>query len=76
MTNKVQIFAYDSDRSRLAPIYYRLKRNAARNVQVRAPQPDALEDLVAKTDRAVIDAACTRTGPVPRRPEPHVDLPP
>ncbi len=38
MGNKGQIFAYDSDRHRLAPIYDRLKRNGARNVQVRPPR--------------------------------------
>lgn len=69
MGNKGQIFAYDSDRSRLAPIYDRLKRNGARNVQVRAPQPDALEDLAGKMDRVIIDAPCTGTGTWRRRPD-------
>ena len=69
MANKGQIFAYDSDRSRLAPIYDRLKRNGARNVQVRSPQPDALEDLVGKMDRVIIDAPCTGTGTWRRRPD-------
>jgi len=69
MMNKGQIFAYDSDRNRLAPIYDRLKRNGARNVQVRAPQPGALDDLVGRIDRVLIDAPCTGTGTWRRRPD-------
>lgn len=69
MQNKGQIFAYDSDRSRLAPIYDRLKRNGVRNAQVRPPAPGALDDLVGKLDRVVIDAPCTGTGTWRRRPD-------
>lgn len=69
MGNKGQIFAYDSDRNRLAPIYDRLKRNGARNVQVRAPLPGALDDLAGRMDRVVIDAPCTGTGTWRRRPD-------
>ncbi len=69
MGNKGQIFAYDSDRNRLAPIYDRLKRNGVRNAQVRAPAPGALDDLVGKMDRVVIDAPCTGSGTWRRRPD-------
>ncbi|HTJ59108.1 MAG TPA: RsmB/NOP family class I SAM-dependent RNA methyltransferase, partial [Devosiaceae bacterium] len=69
MDNKGQIFAFDSDRNRLAPIYDRLKRNGVRNAQVRAPQPGALDDLAGKMDRVVIDAPCTGSGTWRRRPD-------
>ena len=69
MMNKGQIFAYDSDRARLAPIYDRLKRNGVRNVQVRPPGDDALSDLAGRIDRVVIDAPCTGTGTWRRRPD-------
>jgi 16S rRNA (cytosine967-C5)-methyltransferase len=68
MNNKGQIFAYDSDRARLAPIYDRLKRNGVRNVQVRAPGPGVLDDLSGKLDRVVIDAPCTGSGTWRRQP--------
>ena len=69
MQNKGQIFAYDSERPRLAPIYDRLKRNGVRNVQVRAPEAGALADLEGKMDRVLIDAPCTGTGTWRRRPD-------
>jgi 16S rRNA (cytosine967-C5)-methyltransferase len=68
MNNKGQIFAFDSDRNRLAPIYDRLKRSGVRNVQVRQPEPGALDDLVGKLDRVVIDAPCTGSGTWRRQP--------
>jgi 16S rRNA (cytosine967-C5)-methyltransferase len=69
MGNTGQIFAYDSDRHRLAPIYDRLKRNGVRNVQVRSPGEGALEDLRGKMNRVVIDAPCTGSGTWRRRPD-------
>lgn len=68
MNNKGQIFAYDSDRARLAPIYDRLQRSGARNVQVRPPNKGALDDLVGKLDRVLIDAPCTGSGTWRRQP--------
>jgi 16S rRNA (cytosine967-C5)-methyltransferase len=69
MENKGQIFAYDSDRSRLAPIYDRLKRSGVRNVQVRPPNPGALDDLAGHMDRVLVDAPCTGSGTWRRRPD-------
>jgi 16S rRNA (cytosine967-C5)-methyltransferase len=76
MQNRGQIFAHDSDRNRLAPIYDRLKRAAARNVQVRSPRPDALEDLVARMDLVLVDAPCTGAGTWRRRPDTKFRLTP
>lgn len=69
MQNKGQIFAHDSDRGRLAPIYDRLKRAGARNVQVVPPAPGALDALLGRIDRVVIDAPCTGSGTWRRRPD-------
>lgn len=69
MGNSGQIFAYDSERPRLAPIHERLKRNGVRNAQVRNPDAGALDDLVGKMDRVVVDAPCTGTGTWRRRPD-------
>jgi 16S rRNA (cytosine967-C5)-methyltransferase len=68
MENKGQIVATDRDRSRLAPIFDRLKRAGTRNVQVReAGAP--LDDLAGRMDAVLIDAPCSGTGTWRRHPD-------
>ncbi|NOZ31552.1 MAG: RsmB/NOP family class I SAM-dependent RNA methyltransferase [Alphaproteobacteria bacterium] len=69
MENRGQIFAFDADRHRLAPIYERLKRAGVRNVQVRAPGEGALDDLEGRMDRVLVDAPCSGSGTWRRRPD-------
>ena len=66
-----QIYATDADKRRLAPIYDRLKRAGARNVQVRTPQRSdgELADLDGRCDLVLIDAPCTGTGTWRRNPD-------
>jgi 16S rRNA (cytosine967-C5)-methyltransferase len=68
MANKGQIFATDSDRSRLAPIFDRIRRAGTRNVQVREAGTD-LAALEAHMDAVLIDAPCTGSGTWRRRPD-------
>jgi 16S rRNA (cytosine967-C5)-methyltransferase len=71
MQNKGQIFAYDDDVRRLAPIFDRIKRAEARNIQVRAPKgkTEVLADLKERMDLVLVDAPCTGTGVWRRHPD-------
>ena len=71
MDNQGQIYAANSDARRLAPIFPRLARSGARNVQVRAPrgQADVLGDLKGRCDLVLIDAPCTGSGAWRRNPD-------
>ncbi|MGL4489345.1 MAG: RsmB/NOP family class I SAM-dependent RNA methyltransferase [Rhizobiaceae bacterium] len=68
MRNSGQVFATDSDKGRLAPIFERLKRAETRNVQVRPAKSD-LSDLEGAMDHVLIDAPCTGAGTWRRRPD-------
>jgi 16S rRNA (cytosine967-C5)-methyltransferase len=73
MQNKGQIYASDSDGRRLMPIYKRLERAGARNVQVCPPKrggdTDVLADLKGRCDLVLVDAPCTGTGTWRRNPD-------
>ncbi|MFV0280933.1 MAG: RsmB/NOP family class I SAM-dependent RNA methyltransferase [Rhodoblastus sp.] len=71
MGNSGQIYATDADGRRLMPIYERLERSGARNVQVRAPRgkTDILEDLEGRCDLVFVDAPCTGVGAWRRNPD-------
>jgi 16S rRNA (cytosine967-C5)-methyltransferase len=72
MDNHGQIFATDSDKRRLAPIFDRLTRSGVRNVQVRSPrgrEDDPVADLHGLADLVLVDAPCTGTGTWRRNPD-------
>lgn len=69
--NKGQIYATDRDGRRLTPIFDRLSRAGARNVQVRAPKgrQEILSDLENRCDLVLVDAPCTGSGTWRRNPD-------
>ncbi|NNE22673.1 MAG: RsmB/NOP family class I SAM-dependent RNA methyltransferase [Rhizobiales bacterium] len=70
MHNKGQLHAYDADKHRLKPIFERLKRAGARNVQViPADEPVRLEPLKNRMDVVLVDAPCSGSGAWRRRPD-------
>ncbi|MBB3770137.1 16S rRNA (cytosine967-C5)-methyltransferase [Angulomicrobium tetraedrale] len=70
-----QLYAYDDDLRRLAPIHERVQRAGAHNVQVRSPKGrgpgrvDVLKDLESRMDLVLVDAPCTGTGTWRRNPD-------
>jgi 16S rRNA (cytosine967-C5)-methyltransferase len=71
LENQGQVYATDSDGRRLTPIFPRLERSGARNIQVRAPRgaQDVLGDLKGHMDVVFIDAPCTGSGAWRRNPD-------
>jgi 16S rRNA (cytosine967-C5)-methyltransferase len=68
MENKGQVYAYDADKQRLAPIFDRIRRAEARNIQVLSKLPE-LAKLEGQMDLVLIDAPCTGSGTWRRRPD-------
>ena len=68
MENTGQIFAHDADKARLAPIFDRLRRAEASNVEVVAKRAE-LDPLAGSMDLVLIDAPCTGSGTWRRRPD-------
>jgi 16S rRNA (cytosine967-C5)-methyltransferase len=70
MQNTGQIYAYDSDKGQLRPIFERLKRAGVRNAQVMNAGNTAELDLLAgRFDVVLVDAPCTGSGTWRRRPD-------
>ncbi len=70
MANKGQLFAHDADKHRLRPIFDRIGRAGARNVQViAADEPQRLDALDGRMDRVLVDAPCSGSGAWRRRPD-------
>lgn len=70
MQNTGQIYAYDADKRQLRPIFERLKRAGARNVQVMdAGDEAALTALGPRFDLVLVDAPCTGSGTWRRKPD-------
>lgn len=68
MENRGQIFAHDAERTRLAPIFDRVRRSQNRNVQVVSRTSD-LGALTGQMDIVLVDAPCTGSGTWRRRPD-------
>ncbi|GLK76114.1 MFS transporter [Methylopila jiangsuensis] len=71
MGNRGQLYAYDADIRRLAPLHERADRAGVRNLQTRAPkgEADVLADLAGRADLVLVDAPCTGTGTWRRNPD-------
>ncbi|MBN9070496.1 MAG: RsmB/NOP family class I SAM-dependent RNA methyltransferase [Rhizobiales bacterium] len=68
MQNHGQVFAFDAEKQRLAPIFDRLQRAGTRNVQVLG-RASELEGREESFDLVLVDAPCTGSGTWRRRPD-------
>lgn len=68
MENQGGVIAYDAEKQRLAPIFDRLARAGATNVEV-VSRLSALENRSQGFDLVLVDAPCTGSGTWRRRPD-------
>lgn len=68
MANAGKIYAFDADKARLAPIFDRLRRSGATNVEV-VGREASLAPLLGTMDLVLVDAPCTGSGTWRRRPD-------
>ena len=71
MENRGQIYAFDVEGRRLAPLKARADRAGVRNLQIRFPvqQGGELKDLAGRMDLVLVDAPCTGSGTWRRNPD-------
>jgi 16S rRNA (cytosine967-C5)-methyltransferase len=75
MKNRGELFALDVDERRLEDLRQRARRAGVHNTRVRLIPPtgpaaqEALVDLAGQADRVLVDAPCTGTGTLRRRPD-------
>ena len=70
MENAGKIYAYDSDKSRLRPIFERLTRAGVTNVEVMtAGDTTPLDAMKARFDGVLVDAPCSGSGTWRRKPD-------
>ncbi len=70
MQNRGQIHAHDQDKHRLRPIFERMGRAGARNIQViPSDAPQRLDALAGRLDAVFIDAPCSGSGVWRRKPD-------
>ncbi|MBL8582722.1 MAG: RsmB/NOP family class I SAM-dependent RNA methyltransferase [Rhizobiaceae bacterium] len=68
MENGGRIHAFDAEKARLAPIFDRLRRSGATNVEV-VGREKSLAPLSGQMDIVLVDAPCTGSGTWRRRPD-------
>jgi 16S rRNA (cytosine967-C5)-methyltransferase len=75
MKNRGELFALDVDARRLEDLRLRARRDGVHNTRVRLIPPEgaaareALADLAGKADRVLVDAPCTGSGTLRRKPD-------